>query len=365
MAHPSRDRPASDHLLASIIIANYNYARFLERCIDSALEQDHPQVEVVVVDDASEDHSAEVIHSYGSRIVPCLKPHNGGHAAAFNTGFAASRGEIVFFLDADDFLYPFAVSRVIEAWDQETAQTQFRLHLVDEDVRVLDTYPPRELPFDDGDVVPQLLHSGRYRTTVTSGLAFDRATLESILPIPEEAFRQGADGYLVTVAPTCGEVKSIDSCLGAYRQHGASHSTFDECLAARARWRITHDFHRLSALSARANEAGLALPGDAWPENACLRDPLHLEERLASLCTESSRHPVAADSRLRLGAAGAAASMKMNANLRRRAFLASWFLAVGLLPRRAAGHLLSWKLVASSRPLFLAQLSKTLRRLVG
>src|SRR3546814_3553103 len=79
----------------------------------------------------------------------------------------------------------------------------------------------------------------------------------------------------------------------------ANHSAFGEQLAERARWRIEHDFHRLDALSERAAEAGMTLPDDA-----CLRDPAHLEERLASLCTERARHPVAGDSRLRLGAAG-------------------------------------------------------------
>lgn len=353
-------QPAGDRVPVSIAIANYNYARFLARCIDSALEQDHPAVEVVVVDDGSDDESAEVIRAYGARIVSRLKDTNGGHAAALNAGFAASRGDIVFFLDADDYLYPHAVSAVLEAWQAGTAQAQFRLDLVDDDCTVIDTYPPRELPLDGGDVLPQLLRCGRYRTTVTSGLAFARSTLQSILPIPEAAFRQGADGYLATVAPTYGGVTSIDACLGAYCQHGANHSDFANKLAERARWRIEHDFHRLDALARRAAEAGLTLT-----EDACLHDPMHLEERLASLCAERARHPVAGDTRLRLGAAGARASLEMNASLRRRAFLAVWFLAVGALPPRSAREVLSWKLMASSRPAALAQLSRVIRRVVG
>ncbi|PKA43758.1 glycosyl transferase [Rhizobium sullae] len=349
-----------DHVPVSIIIANYNYARFLERCIDSALEQSHDNVEVIVVDDASADDSAGVIAAYGSRIKGLLKERNGGHAAAFNTGFSVSRGQIVLFLDADDYLYPNAVSEIVEAWDGDTAQAQFRLHIVDECQRVKDVFPAEEFPFDSGDVTPQLLQKGRYQTTVTSGLAFRRSALEAVMPIPETDFRQGADGYLVTVAPLHGTVTSIDSCLGAYRMHGANHSVFAEKLGQRARWRVEHDFRRLEALSGQAAEVGLTVPPDV-----SLHDTVHLEERLASLCIDRDRHPVPNDSRHTLGAAGAVASLEMNVSLRRRAVLAAWFLSVGFLPRRMAKALLSWKLVASSRPAFLLRLSKTIRHAMG
>ncbi|WP_087000547.1 glycosyltransferase family 2 protein [Rhizobium sullae] len=349
-----------DHVPVSIIIANYNYARFLKRCIDSALEQSHDSVEVIVVDDASADDSAGVIAAYGSRIKGLLKERNGGHAAAFNTGFSVSRGQIVLFLDADDYLYPNAVSEIVEAWDGDTAQAQFRLHIVDERQRVKDVFPAEEFPFDSGDVTPQLLQKGRYQTTVTSGLAFRRSALEAVMPIPETDFRQGADGYLVTVAPLHGTVTSIDSCLGAYRMHGANHSVFAEKLGQRARWRVEHDFRRLEALSSQAAEVGLTVPPDV-----SLHDTVHLEERLASLCIDRDRHPVPNDSRHTLGAAGAVASLEMNVSLRRRAVLAAWFLSVGFLPRRMAKALLSWKLVASSRPAFLLRLSKTIRHAMG
>jgi hypothetical protein len=344
----------------SIIIPNYNYARFLQRSIDSSLEQDYPNVEVIVVDDASSDHSSDVIESYGDSITARLREKNGGHAAAFNTGLEASSGEIILFLDADDYLYPDAVSTIVDAWDAATAQVQFRLHIVDEGQCIKDVFPPPELPFDSGDVVPQLLRKGRYQTTVTSGLAFDRSTLEAIMPIPEPDFRQGADGYLATLVPLYGRVRSIDECLGAYRIHGVNHSVFGERLAERARWRVRHDFHRMEALSDQASEIGLTVPPDA-----VLHDPVHLEERLASLCTDRKHHPVADDSKLALATAGAKASLEMKASLRRRAVLAAWFLSVGVLPRHMAKTVLSWKLVASTRPAFLARLSKAIRRVVG
>lgn len=349
-----------DHAPVSIVIANYNYGRFLTRCIDSALEQSYGNAEVIVVDDASTDDTVKIVASYGPRIKTCLREVNGGHAAAFNTGFASSRGKIVLFLDADDYLYPNALSEIVDAWEDSTAQMQFRLHIVDEHLRVKDIFPPPELPFDSGDVTPKLLQKGRYQTTVTSGLAFKRSALDMIMPVPEKDFRQGADGYLATVVPLHGDVTSIDTCLGAYRMHGANHSVFAEKLGQRARWRVEHDFHRLEALSDQAAEIGLAVQPDVN-----LRDPVHLEERLASLCMDRNQHPVAGDSRLALATAGAFASLEMNASRRRRAMLAAWFLSVGVLPRRMAKTILSWKLVASSRPDFLLRISKIIRHAMG
>jgi hypothetical protein len=74
---------------------------------------------------------------------------------------------------------------------------------------------------------------------------------------------------------------------------------------------------------------------------------------------------VRGDSRLRLATAGAAASLGMPYSLRRRTTQAAWFLAVGLLPRQPAKAVLSWKLAASSRPVFLARLSKAIRHAMG
>src|SRR5687767_6151914 len=88
-----------DGPLVSIIIDNYNYARFLPAAIDSALGQTYPNTEVIVVDDGSTDTSREVIRSYGGRVVPVLK-ENGGMMSAYNAGFSVSRGEVVVFLDS-------------------------------------------------------------------------------------------------------------------------------------------------------------------------------------------------------------------------------------------------------------------------
>src|SRR4051812_12972155 len=95
--------------LVSIIVNNFNYARYLREAIDSALDQRYEPTEIIVVDDGSTDRSREIIASYGSSIIPVYKP-NGGQASALNAGFAASRGDIIVFLDADDILFPEAAA---------------------------------------------------------------------------------------------------------------------------------------------------------------------------------------------------------------------------------------------------------------
>ncbi len=90
----------NEELLASIIVNNYNYGRFLAEAIESALSQTYANTEVIVVDDGSTDNSRDIIASYKDQIIPVLK-ENGGQASAFNAGFQASSGEVIFFLDAD------------------------------------------------------------------------------------------------------------------------------------------------------------------------------------------------------------------------------------------------------------------------
>jgi glycosyltransferase involved in cell wall biosynthesis len=342
----------------SIVVVNYNYARFLPRSVDSALAQTHPYTEVVVVDDASVDESPDVIRTYGDRVVPVLRPQNGGQAAAFNSGFEACRGEIVLFLDSDDWLYPEAASRVLAAFAPGVAKVQFRLQLVDGAGRHIDLFPAPEVSFDDGDVVPRLLSSGRYETTVTTGNAFARSTLSAILPVPEEEFRISADGYLVTVAPLYGRVVSIEEPLGAYVLHGANNwmVTTGAGLGGKFRRSLEHDFHRYDALRRKAAERGLAVSTTLG-----LRDPLHLSYRLGSLALDPPNHPVPRDSRVVLALRGAWASRSARLPVGRRLLLGVWFLAVGVLPRRMAAALISWRMVSDTRPAVLGRVLPKIR----
>lgn len=351
--------------LFSVIVINFNYARYLGAAIDSALGQSFAQdgeqagagVEVVVVDDCSTDGSRALIESYGARIVACFHARNAGMSASANTGFAASRGERVLFLDADDYLLPGALEAFAKALQPGVVQAQARLQLIDSDGRVEDIFPPPETPFDAGNVAPELARRGRYQTTVTSGLAFDRAALAQVMPIPETAFDRSADGYLATVVPLYGKVASIETPLGAYRRHAANHSGFSANIATRARWRVDHDEQRYAALRDHGPQAGVTIAADPG-----LSDPAHLEERLASLAFDAAAHPYPGDSRAALGAHGVRATLSADQNLKRKAIHTLIFLGAGFAPAPVARRILAWKMERASRPQFVDQLSGWLRR---
>jgi glycosyltransferase involved in cell wall biosynthesis len=96
--------------LVSIVIANYNYGRFLGESIASALAQTYAPVEVVFIDDGSRDDSLAIAQQYD---ITVLAQANQGVCAARNNAVAQARGDYLLFLDADDILLPDALARLV------------------------------------------------------------------------------------------------------------------------------------------------------------------------------------------------------------------------------------------------------------
>lgn len=210
-------------MLCSIIINNYNYADYLGQAIESGLNQTFDSVEVVVVDDGSSDGSVELIRGYGDRVVAVLK-ENGGQGSAMNAGYAASRGDLIFFLDADDWLEPNAVERVVEAYESGVAHFYFKMMRRGEGGKPLGPFELQFKQWDEGGTVYQtLLDRGAANFPPTSANAFSRKCLDAILPMPENEFRIRADVYLLYRAAFQGEVRAVREILSNYRIHGLNN----------------------------------------------------------------------------------------------------------------------------------------------
>jgi hypothetical protein len=340
--------PAADDggPLVSVVVDNYNYGEFVERAVESALAQSYPRVEVIVVDDGSTDDSHCRLRRFADRAVIAAKP-NGGQASAFNIGFALARGDIVLFLDADDALYPDAVARVVPAFAPGVAKVHFRLDAVGrDDERLGWCNPPDDWPLPTGDVVPTLLTTGRYVTPPTSGNAFRRSALDTIMPIPEPTFRISADGYLVNAAPFHGDVAAIEAPLGVYRVHGDNHWAPRDIDAAQLRAFLSHDMakHALVAeMAARHNRTPAP--------NLAMHDHGHLRARLGSLRLDPDQHPMPNDRAWQLARAGIAATLRApDVDRRRQLLFTLWFLWLAALPRRSAAAAARWFYVPQQRP---------------
>lgn len=118
------DQLETTKLKVSILIPCYNAERFVCEAVESALNQTHTDVEVVVVDDGSTDDSVEVLKSFGSRII-LEAARNSGACAARNRAFELSTGEYIQYLDADDMLVANKLERQLEVLKSQPVDITF------------------------------------------------------------------------------------------------------------------------------------------------------------------------------------------------------------------------------------------------
>ncbi|MGY2896941.1 glycosyltransferase family 2 protein [Deinococcus sp. UYEF24] len=229
----------------SVIVNNFNYQDYIGQAIESALEQTYKNIEVIVVDDGSTDSSRDVINSFGSSI-QCILKDNGGQASAFNTGFSASTGDLILFLDSDDYLTKDCVEKIVKRWNRAYTKIHWRMKVVNKNGNKFGSHPPESISLDSGDLTSKLMSSGSYICSPTSGNMFSRGFLEFVMPIPEKEYRISADGYLLTHAALYGEIGSLEEELTYYRVHGNNAWAMDKLNIDRIKRFIIHEEQKMA-----------------------------------------------------------------------------------------------------------------------
>jgi len=277
--------------LVSIIISNYNYDLFVEEAIQSALDQNYPRLEVVVVDDGSTDNSRDVISKHVSNanrpIIPVFK-ENGGQASAFNAGLQASNGEIICFLDSDDVFDLEKVEKIVPVFEAypDVGWCFHPLRYVQSGTgTVIATYPPapvnaqHEIDFRD-----EINKRAKVPTwgPATSGLCFRRSLLQKILPMPEE-INISSDYYLRYSAVSSSKGFFLDAPLTDLRIHGNNAWTLQSDRAAKKSrvflltgyW-LNNNFPALKRLANKNFGMGMGMQWWAGKPDLRLRDQVIL-----------------------------------------------------------------------------------------
>ena len=211
----------------SVIIPNYNNAKFLTQCVESICSQSYPIHEIVIVDDCSTDNSKRVIQELmckHNNIIPVFLPANGGVSNARNQGFLASSGEIVTFIDADDFYFNKNKIKneisVIEKHFPEEVIAYSYTKLVDVNGIPTDEY---NLNYFEGDIFTKLLE-GRGKTAFIHSYCFTRKQFEKCGPYDKNSNLYEDFDLLLALASHYKFFSTHDTGI-AYRQTGTGLSS--------------------------------------------------------------------------------------------------------------------------------------------
>ncbi len=137
--------------LVSIVTPSYNQAAYLEQTMRSVLDQDHHELEYLVVDGGSTDGSIDIIKRYARMLTWWTSEKDNGQAEAINKGMKRARGEIVAWLNSDDMYLPGAIAAAVEAFarHRQAVLVYGDMRAVDDQNRTTNLLRYRQLSLED------------------------------------------------------------------------------------------------------------------------------------------------------------------------------------------------------------------------
>ena len=245
------------------LINNYNYANFLPEAVNSALNQTVSFDEIIIVDDASTDSSAEVINTFTkeTNVKSVLKEKNQGQLSSFNEGFLAATGDIIFFLDADDIYENEYLDNALKFY-QRYQECDFLFCAYEKFGVAEGIFQEYNFDADLGYSVIKTLCVGEWIGSITSTLSMRREILQKILPIPyTEDYRVRADDCLIWGASVVGAKKfymSRSSVL--YRIHKNNNFYNDKSLDINTSFEYQRLFKRSTLLNYISQKNSISIP---------------------------------------------------------------------------------------------------------
>ena len=220
--------PETGHLhpKVSVVMAVYNGESYVEEALQSIRNQTFPPSELIIVDDASTDNTGEIVQKFASTAEFATRVlrnnQNEGQGFSLGRGVSVATGNLIAFIDADDFWFPSRLQSLRESYisNPDAVLFQNQLICVDRKGESMNKFAKDYMVSGD---VWQFMKSKKTlaQFTPTSGLAISRALTPEILPFLQE-FRISADGYITRVSCRVGKVVADLIVGGAYRLHEAN-----------------------------------------------------------------------------------------------------------------------------------------------
>jgi glycosyltransferase involved in cell wall biosynthesis len=226
------------NLAVTVLIDTYNHECFIEEAIVSVLEQDFPaaDMEILVVDDGSTDRTPQIVHKFAPR-VRYLHKANGGQASAFNFGIPLAQGEIVAFLDGDDWWKKEKLVIVAGAFEKNPNAGTVGHGIVEVDTsdgRSRALAPGTTGYFDLSSDAGAQIFRNFMAFLGTSRVSIRKKILGEILPFPQALIVE-ADELMSALAIARGGAVLLSEMLTFYRLHDENLYQFRQDDPVRAR----------------------------------------------------------------------------------------------------------------------------------
>jgi len=215
----------------SVLINNRDNARFLQRCVESVLEQSMPADEVIAYDDGSMDNSVQILKAYGNKVrilggVGGTGAPMQNQAKAIEGAFAESKGQFIFLLDSDDAFGPDHIKCYMQAFARSgrVIMVQAPLWKIDESgTNVGLEYDERRHAKNYVEHIYSNHEVNIYYPT--SSLAFRRDYLAQRLPLDQsDGLPLWPDARLALIAPHFGDIVTLEEPHTFWRRHPRSHT---------------------------------------------------------------------------------------------------------------------------------------------
>lgn len=207
----------------SVVIPCYNSERYLRQTVESVLQQTRRPAEIIAVDDGSTDGTRAILEGYGQQVSILVHPSkaNRGVGASLSLGVAAAKGDLVAFLDHDDWWDPMKLAEQVAAFEEQpdVGLVYTNVMLVDPSGKHFSTiYPAGYVEHND----PRELLLRCYITTASS-VAVRRRIFESVGLFDDQLIAADHDMWLRIIETN--RFHYVPKCLAYHRKHPTQQSS--------------------------------------------------------------------------------------------------------------------------------------------